>query len=418
MKKAFLILLALLAGCAPNSARQDSSDLVSMQVIDRNGFSETISVKERLSKYVQTDFLASQPYQKVVRIFKGGGKTNSLVTSYHTNGLLWQYLEVENGRAYGNYREWHPNGKLKIEAVVIEGTPDISEMAQVSWIFDEKSQVWDEDGNKVAEIPYEKGVLQGSAIYYHASGKVSKEIPYRKDEIDGPLSIYRETGALLEKTGYHKGLKEGEAFGYWPSGEPRFSEGYQKGLLLEGSYYRPSGELISEVKEGNGKQALFQDDFLASLVEIRKGAAEGEVLSFQKDGTLFSRFMFNEGKKNGDEYEYFPSSKPKLCVHWNDDILHGIAKTWYESGVLESQREINNNKKHGLAFAWFKEGDLMLMEEYEDDLLIKGSYYKKWEKTAISKVENGKGTATLYDSDGRFLKKIIYEKGVPQEESR
>ena len=77
---------------------------------------------------------------------------------------------------------------------------------------------------------------------------------------------------------------------------------------------------------------------------------------------------------------------------------------------------MNNNKKHGLSFAWYKEGDLMLMEEYENDLLVKGSYYKNWEKTAISKVENGKGIATLFDKDGRLIRKIDYEKGIPLNE--
>jgi hypothetical protein len=92
MKKSFLALLILLAGCASDSARKESPDMVSLQIVDRNGFSETISVKDRLSKYDNTDFLTSQPYQKVVRIYKGGGKTSSIVTSYHSNGLPWQYL--------------------------------------------------------------------------------------------------------------------------------------------------------------------------------------------------------------------------------------------------------------------------------------------------------------------------------------
>jgi hypothetical protein len=55
----------------------------------------------------------------------------------------------------------------------------------------------------------------------------------------------------------------------------------------------------------------------------------------------------------------------------------------------------------------------MLMEEYENDLLVSGSYYKKGDKKPISRINNKKGTATLYDPDGYFLKKIPYEKGLP-----
>jgi antitoxin component YwqK of YwqJK toxin-antitoxin module len=88
-------------------------------------------------------------------------------------------------------------------------------------------------------------------------------------------------------------------------------------------------------------------------------------------------------------------------------------RTWYLNGKIESQREIHGNKKQGVSLAWFKNGDLMLHEEYENELLVKGSYYKSGDKQAVSKVDAGKGLATLYTSDGIFLKKVSYEKGKP-----
>ena len=47
-------------------ARKNSkeSKLVSLQIIDRNGFQETVSAKERLELYEKTNFLESQPYEK------------------------------------------------------------------------------------------------------------------------------------------------------------------------------------------------------------------------------------------------------------------------------------------------------------------------------------------------------------------
>ncbi len=112
-----LFLILILTGCVSKTAQ--NSDLVTIQTLDRNGFSETVSAKERLGKYEKTDFLTSQPYQKVVRVYgkSSQGKTSSKVTTYHSNGQPWQYLEVENGRAHGKFLEWHPNGQLKIEAM-------------------------------------------------------------------------------------------------------------------------------------------------------------------------------------------------------------------------------------------------------------------------------------------------------------
>jgi hypothetical protein len=45
---------------------------MSMQLVDRNGFAETISTKDRIEKYTKTNFLDPQPFQKVLRVY---GKT-------------------------------------------------------------------------------------------------------------------------------------------------------------------------------------------------------------------------------------------------------------------------------------------------------------------------------------------------------
>lgn len=412
----------ILCSCASRGSQNNPDAVVSMQIIDRNGFSETISAKERLANYDKTDFLKEQPYQKVLRVFGRGdsGKSTSKITTYHANGQLWQYLEVADGRAHGKYREWHPNGKIKLETVVIEGTPDVTEMAQVTWLFDDKSHVWDEEGNLIAEITYEKGLLEGPAFYYHANGQLSEEIPYHKDAINGTLNVYDNQGKLIERMEYRHGIREGEAFGFWSNEKQSYRESYKKGLLTNGVYFDALGQEITKIENGNGKQAIFKEGKLFSLVEYQNGIREGAIMIFNENECLASLYHEKDGKKQGEEWEYYPSKdgapKPKLCLTWDDDVIQGVVKTWYQNGALESQREINANKKHGLSFAWFKEGDLMLMEEYEDDILIKGSYFKKWDKKPLSKVENGKGIATLHDSDGRFLKKIVYDKGIPQDD--
>lgn len=55
----------------------------------------------------------------------------------------------------------------------------------------------------------------------------------------------------------------------------------------------------------------------------------------------------------------------------------------------------------------------MLIEEYEEDVLVEGKYFKKQAKQPISSVFQGNGMATLYDEQGIFLRKIIYQKGKP-----
>ena len=55
----------------------------------------------------------------------------------------------------------------------------------------------------------------------------------------------------------------------------------------------------------------------------------------------------------------------------------------------------------------------MLMEEYQRGRLWKGSYFKKGDKQPISRIEEGRGIATLHHGEGHFLRKTSYEKGMP-----
>lgn len=419
MKNFWILILILFSACT-HSQGDGESPLVSIQIHDRNGLTETISTPERLEVFQQLDFLSAQPFKKVLRVFKEQGKHAAKITTYHPNGTPWQYLETQEMRAFGAYKEWHPNGQLKIEASVIGGAADITPGAQQDWLFDGSAKVFDDQGRPVALIPYEKGVMEGKALYYHSNGTLERELPYHKNELDGDLLEFLPNGNLKSKTHYEMGKKEGTSKGIWSETEANWLEEYHEGLLLEGLYYLPNGSLVSEVHHGYGFQALFDQNSLSQLIEFRKGKPEGIVKHLTPSGDILSSYYVKQGKKHGEEISYFIPNEleegvqpplPRLSVPWIDDAISGIVKTWYNNGKLESQRELSRNKKTGTALAWYREGGLMYMEEYEEDRLIKGTYYKKNRKEPISTVANGNGTATLFDEQGIFLRKIQYLKG-------
>lgn len=120
--------------------------------------------------------------------------------------------------------------------------------------------------------------------------------------------------------------------------------------------------------------------------------------------------------KEGEECFFHPNSKLKLRIIWENDQIHGVVQSWYEEGMVESERMYAGNKKEGTAFAWYKDGSRMLIEEYENDILLSGRYYKKGDQEPVSRVKEGEGIATLYDARGNFLKKISYKKGLPSHE--
>ncbi len=424
MRLLSLLLLLLAAGCVQ---RQFSSEkpgqLVSINLVDQNGLSETISTPDRLKEYDRVNFLSNQPYAKVLRVYGRDqlGNTRTFLTTYHTNGQPKQYLEAINNRAHGRYREWHPEGALKLEAYIIGGDGDLSLAAEKTWLFDGVARVWDENRNQTATIAYEKGVLQGPSLYYHANGKIWKSIPYDKGQICGNLEIFLENGEKFQTMEYVNGKLHGKSFKYWADGSLAAEETFVNDLLTCGNYCQRDGKLITQIKEGKGYRAIFGKTALCELQEYQQGVLEGEVKTFSEDGNLLTISHIKNGLKHGEELEYFPPNpfnnqlRPMLSISWHEGKINGTVKTWYENGMLESKREVANNVKEGLYTAWFRDGSLMMIEEYDQDKLVKGEYYKKGEKYPVSEIALGQGMATLYDGEGNFMHRINYNKGVPDD---
>lgn len=415
----FAVCIGLsLAGTGFCRAKADPNKITSINIIDRNGMSETISSKDRLSAFEKTDFLSPQPYQKVLRVYgrNRNGDVRSCITSYHPNGQPKQYLEAVNNRAFGVYREWFPNGQLKIDSRVIGGAADLNTSAEHSWLFEGRNRAWNEDGVLVAEIPYYRGELQGQAVYYHDNGCVWKVTPYDKGLPHGTQQIYLDNGTLFQTVDYRNGQKEGLSVRYWNNAQIAYREEYREGLLMEAQYFDAYGNNISEIRNGNGRRAIFGKCDLQELQEFNNGIQEGEVLVYDELVHLIRVYHIKNGVKHGEEIDYFPNTdQPKLLITWNEGVLQGCIKTWYENGNLESQREVCGNKKNGLLTAWYRNGALMLVEEYDNDKLLKGEYYRFGENIPVSKIERGNGIATLFTPEGTFSRKVYYQDGKPVE---
>lgn len=421
LKNLSLLFLLVVFVSARRSSYQPT--LVSVHLVDRNGFTETVSHKERLKQFENVDFFSSQPYQKTLRVYARDPKGNvcSLVNTYHPNGNPKQYLEVINGRAYGVYRQWHENRQLQVSAEVIGGVPDLTPTAEASWLFTGLSQAWDEEGRLLAKMQYQEGFLEGPSFYYHPSGQLWKSLFFKKNQAEGIAETFRTNGELLQQIHYRDGKKEGLALRFWRDGCVASQEEYTEGRLLNGQYFSSDGQLLAEVKEGNGSRALFGETGLQELQEIRQGFPEGQMLIFAGNGDLCRIYHIQSRIKDGEELEFYPGSslerkKLRISFFWQEGKIQGVVKTWYPNGELESQKEMSNNKKHGTSTVWYQDGNLMMIEEYDQGKLIRGDYFSTQERSPISRVWKGKGTATLFDSKGRLLQKIPYINGRPDPE--
>ena len=419
--KLALLGLTLTGCCHRQSMCFLDPTLTSINIIDRNGLTETINSPERLDQYSLVNFLQPQPYQKVLRVYSRDAQGNipACITSYHPNGYVMKYLEVMNSRACGEYMEWYPNGVLKVMTTVIEGAADIALGSEKSWVFDGCSKAWADDETLEASITYVKGSLEGFSLYYHSNGNLWKSIPYLQNKIHGTVEIFLCDGTLLQTNSYCNGLLEGKSFRYWGENILAAEEEYCEGLLYTARYFNSCGECLAEINNGVGTKAVFGKESIVELQTYNNGKIEGEVKQLDKHGRVCCLYHAKNGCKHGEEISYYDAVRlqktllPKLSVMWFEGKIQGIVRTWYDTGTQESQREVSNNKKSGHSTAWYRDGSLMLIEEYEQDELVRGEYYSRGERYPISTVIDGKGTATLFDSEGCLVRKAEYKNGKP-----
>ncbi len=410
------------------SRQQWSCPIACLSFIDRDGFSSTIRAPDRLSNYTNTDFYSPQPFQKVMCVYKpdSNGCVPSFVASYYENGQIKQHLDIVDSRAWGYYREWHENGEPKLEAPVRGGTADISAEAEKSWRFEGISSVWDDCGRLVAEIGYCNGKLEGPSVYYFSSGAIQRRLNFHAGLMEGLEQVFTKDGSLLETIEYHQGERAGRTMRYWTPESPAAEELWSRGQLISGTYHNIDGSSVGGITHGNGWRALFDGTHTRALQQYTDGQPHGQVRVFDETGQLATVYQLEHNKKHGQEIVYYPGSiqqkqsgeididpQPELLICWHEDMIHGTAKTWYPNGVQESQREFADNLKNGIATAWYRDGSVMLMEEYDNDRLVKGQYFKRGQRTPESNVHEGNGVASLYDADGRLLKRVTYFHGRP-----
>ena len=297
-----IFISTILISCSP---RYQENEISCIQIVDRNGLSETISSVESLKTYQNAHFEENQPYQKVLRIYNkdDSNNTTSILTSYHENGQIWKYLDIKNARAFGKYKEYHPNGALKIDANVISGVADFNN--QESWLFDGTSLVYNEKGTLISKFYYEKGALQNDAVYNFSNGKIKKVVPYVDDEITGEVQEYTKSGEILLKTTYKNGIKHGSNIGFFSKENIAFIEEYENNLLLNGQYFKKSRVKIASIKNGDGEKTIFKNQCIKKLIEYKNGKPEGRVQVFSLDGHLQNEYFQKDNIKEGVETEYY-----------------------------------------------------------------------------------------------------------------
>ncbi|MBI3212134.1 MAG: hypothetical protein HYZ47_05615, partial [Simkania negevensis] len=141
---------------------------------------------------------------------------------------------------------------------------------------------------------------------------------------------------------------------------------------------------------------------------------DGLSRAWDENGKLLAEINYEKGKLQGNAFYYYPSGVIQKLIPFEKHLIHGEMVSYSEQGIVNGKTSYKNGKKEGMAF--FK-GDASYppyVEEYREDLLLRGSYHDR-EGNFISKVEEGEGKKAFF-SGGRLYSLSEIQHGIEEGE--
>ena len=292
---------------------------------------------------------------------------NGKIKEYGEYDMLIFEGEYLDGKKHGKGIEYYEHYRVKFNGEYLNGEK-----------WKGKGFIYDENGMLILEEEYSEGkIWKKIEKKYNKYKKLILEIEYSKEEEfnkKGKGKEYAEGNKLIFEGEYLNKKRNGKGKEYFcPRNEGRgenvldpkikFVGEFKNGLKWEGKGYNPEGDLVYELKNGNGK--------------IKEYGINGD-LSFEGE--------YLNGIRNGKGKEY----------HINKNLLF---EGEYKNGLKWDGKGYNKEKK--LAYE-LKNGKGYIKEFNKSfDLIFEGEY--------LNGIRNGKGKEYYYDYDDHINGELIFE---------
>ena len=194
----------------------------------------------------------------------------------------------------GEFKYYHPNGKLKSITVFIQGVHEVkttifhpnekkaSEGHFIDQLKDGEWKYWDQDTTLIKVEHYNKGKKNGQWLTYSAStGILLEELNYKNDTLHGVAKTFYTDGVPCTIEHYLSGQRNGVAESYFIDGKLSIKGAFYQGLksgewfyydqlgqLRKTSEYKKSQEVVTYLVFYNGKQPIkLKQDIIAYFME-------------------------------------------------------------------------------------------------------------------------------------------------------
>lgn len=302
------------------------------------------------------------------------------------------------------------------------------------WIFDGKSVIYYETGEKKQEYYYVKDELEGIHKTFHRSGKLKAVENYRNGIAHGEYNSFYESGANYIRFNYVNGLIEGDWIAYYESGAieqtVEWVNGKKEGLLKD---YKISGKLNFVQKYENdlkvSDESFYESGKTKNIWSYKDGKLNGTSKGFYESGELRSVGNYLNGQLNGESYVFFKNGREAEINKYNNDKLTYVhvkdkfGNTIYESNSVNVDASIYQPQKGELKIEDINDADNALILLFEGEpfnspniainVAIEDgiAQYMNWKKRS-TKNTNGdvifEGMARTYYDNGQVKKEINY----------
>jgi len=345
--------------------------------------------------------------EPVIDLVLKQGRRSGYVTYWRDNGSSRESLRDE--KRHGEQRQLE-NGKLKSLALYTDG-----------------ERIWEKTYFPSGKLEtYSRKLTQGSAqLRLHEDDKVyslSCSAELKDDEVlrtrcgfagAVTISIYDGTGKVSRIVTFKDGLIQKEAAGdstYARGSEVAYKNGKKQGeerVLDKGGKLKVSITWAEDVKDG--KELHYADDGKKVVSELlwKKGELQQLTERYLNGNTklqmihetprkLQRRMYWDTGKLSGEgTLVLAASARPGLDYRGKAWLEEGVHKTYFESGLLESETSFHEGKRQGARKTWWENGKPQVVEEYVEDRRTKARSWDKDGKLVLDEEYEADGSRKL-----------------------
>lgn len=242
-------------------------------------------------------------------------------------GVVLTRLFLRHSLRHGLYEQFYDNGKVKLTSYYVEGD------------LDSIYRTYYTNGQLEVDGRYSQGKRQGTFKFYHHNGKTDAIIQY--DEEGNRLGwgkYFDQNGELI----YEKFFVRGEAT------KVRY-------LLPNGSYAKEINVDVDSV----AYTTYFKNGKVSAQERYYYGRFDGEIITYNSDGSLLERRMFINGIQHGIFEEGSLGGQMRRSGTFVNDDYHGLVKSYHYNGKLAVEMTYQSGFEEGPARFYDEAGELI-----------------------------------------------------------